>query len=1136
MNKLDRLKRFAKLKDNTPLTTSQELNRVDDELDSLKETDNKLAESISIINEKVEAKQEKGDKGDKGDTGEKGLDGKDGKDGIDGRDGKNGLNGLDGKDGTDGLDGKDGNDGKDGKDGSPDTPDQVIEKIHTSKKLIKREKIEGLDDIDNKIQMLANRPPVVQGVGGGASGIRDIRAGANISVSKLNEIYTIGLNYTPTDTDEKVKYDVNDPTAGYLADKIVAGTGITLTEGTGADENKLKITNSLDLSGYLTLDQTTKQTLTRSPIFADAANFRIPFFTSDNSLVSSANLTFSSNTINTPSIKCASGTTNYAGITGNVISVIRNPSTTLISMYDKDTGSAGVGYLYLRNVTDGTQLALQGSGFIDHLSQESLIGWTGSVLRLRGAMHIAGQDSNVWVGQTATDSTGAKMQIKGAEFTVYDTYTCGASDDNGTAMGYGGNFLNEALGFTVYGYRTITIDGSPVTFYSSGLALSVSDYSDTNFSAELAWTAGTNAEGYIVQSDRGYYKDVGLVNSLSVGDNTWSGWTAGTATVTPTSPYQDPIGTDNHPASSHLGGIVVLPQTQPTSPQTGLVYFDTSDNHPYIYNGTAWKALDVQTPDLSGYVIKDQSTPQTLTASPIFNNLTATRILFASATKTVADSDYLKFTSATGVLSSHLLRIGGTTTTAGVDLDIDRAGSNAVFRIKGNSAGGFAATLNQNDISSYYYQIMRGTTATGTLFDYSQSNMCQYYSISASGVMPMGIGPYGNDDLVLGNNNTKRLVLSGANHDFFPGSTTYPASALRIAPNAARSTAIYHTQYSTASPYIRFFDYGIMSIDVPTVVAAPSYLAFNVTGTDWSSHGIYFGAMTTHAKDYMEFSIGGAGASSLDSLLFTSQNYATSNYAPRSSSGNPLVQIYSGISPATRTTDWMSFQHDQKDGIIETGAGSVRSNSNLIVLDRSVVGAEKITNGSFTGSATGWTITGTGWAYGTNNATKNADGTGTISQTSAGMVTPLVVGEWYELSLDISAFNSSASSSPAYIDKLTVTIGGYTQVITNGTAASEAFTARFQFKATTTDDLVFTGTNLSRVVIDNVSLKKITGGNLEVNGDTTHTGAMKVRTVSDAGPMTATAGTVAEIVFNSSDSKFYGCTVTGSPATWVAFN
>ena len=55
-----------------------------------------------------------------------------------------------------------------------------------------------------------------------------------------------GIEYTTNlSTDEKVKYDINDPTAGYLADKIIAGTGITLSEGTGADENKLKIAKPL---------------------------------------------------------------------------------------------------------------------------------------------------------------------------------------------------------------------------------------------------------------------------------------------------------------------------------------------------------------------------------------------------------------------------------------------------------------------------------------------------------------------------------------------------------------------------------------------------------------------------------------------------------------------------------------------------------------------------------------------------------------------------------------------------------------------------------------------------------------------------------------------------------------------------
>lgn len=52
----------------------------------------------------------------------------------------------------------------------------------------------------------------------------------------------------------------------------------------------------------------------------------------------------------------------------------------------------------------------------------------------------------------------------------------------------------------------------------------------------------------------------------------------------------------------------------------------------------------------------------------------------------------------------------------------------------------------------------------------------------------------------------------------------------------------------------------------------------------------------------------------------------------------------------------------------------------------------------------------------------------------------------------------------------------------------------------------------------------------------TMTSRLLVRSVTDAGPMTATAGTQREIVFNTSDSKFYGCVTTGSPASWSALN
>jgi hypothetical protein len=71
------------------------------------------------------------------------------------------------------------------------------------------------------------------------------------------EIKTTGIDYPAVPSqggDEKVKYDAADPTAGYVSDKIIAGDGISVAEGTGGDVNKLVITNDdkgsdVDLSG-----------------------------------------------------------------------------------------------------------------------------------------------------------------------------------------------------------------------------------------------------------------------------------------------------------------------------------------------------------------------------------------------------------------------------------------------------------------------------------------------------------------------------------------------------------------------------------------------------------------------------------------------------------------------------------------------------------------------------------------------------------------------------------------------------------------------------------------------------------------------------------------------------------------------
>lgn len=119
-------------------------------------------------------------------------------------------------------------DGKPGKNGKTYTSEEIL-------KLLK-----GKIDYED----IKNTPTIFKGMAGQGylkdlADVGDISDGQGIKRSGAKFI-----GYDSTDSDEKIKYDVSDPVAGYLGAKVVAGLGITVSEGTGADENKVKITNS----------------------------------------------------------------------------------------------------------------------------------------------------------------------------------------------------------------------------------------------------------------------------------------------------------------------------------------------------------------------------------------------------------------------------------------------------------------------------------------------------------------------------------------------------------------------------------------------------------------------------------------------------------------------------------------------------------------------------------------------------------------------------------------------------------------------------------------------------------------------------------------------------------------------------
>lgn len=167
----------------------------------------------------------RGKKGDKGDVGTNGKDGIDGKDGVGlvgppGEKGERGERGFPGEEGRAGKDGTNGIDGKDG-DEAKVTGKLVIDKINKNKtEKIKRSKIEGLDDIENKAASTEKRLQNFISLGGSRE--TRIKVGGVLYTGVETISFPSGVTATP----------VGDGKELSLA--IAGGTGYTLLVAGGA--------------------------------------------------------------------------------------------------------------------------------------------------------------------------------------------------------------------------------------------------------------------------------------------------------------------------------------------------------------------------------------------------------------------------------------------------------------------------------------------------------------------------------------------------------------------------------------------------------------------------------------------------------------------------------------------------------------------------------------------------------------------------------------------------------------------------------------------------------------------------------------------------------------------------------------
>lgn len=175
------------------------------------------------------------------------------------------------------------------------------------------------------------------------------------------------------------------------------------------------------------------------------------------------------------------------------------------------------------------------------------------------------------------------------------------------------------------------------------------------------------------------------------------------------------------------------------------------------------------------------------------------------------------------------------------------------------------------------------------------------------------------------------------------------------------------------------------------------------------------------------------------------------------------------------------------------------------------LGSEMIVNGTFTGSATPWTIN-SPWSYSSNAIVKSIDGTTNFNNANKYQVTP-VVGLTYQFSYVVSGLT---------VGSLVPSFGGKTfpTITSNGT-----YTYRFTCLDLSSSNafVIFTPSNTARMIVDTVSLKKVLGGSAYFgNSVTTQVFNSFIENLQDAS---------GDGVFLRNPSAATNSTVQASPAT-----
>lgn len=188
---------------------------------------------------------------------------------------------------------------------------------------------------------------------------------------------------------------------------------------------------------------------------------------------------------------------------------------------------------------------------------------------------------------------------------------------------------------------------------------------------------------------------------------------------------------------------------------------------------------------------------------------------------------------------------------------------------------------------------------------------------------------------------------------------------------------------------------------------------------------------------------------------------------------------------------------------LTTGVANIQSYAKY---SATALGAELITNGSFTGSAAGWTLN-SGWTYAANSVSHSSDSTDSLFQAIPTLTNHVV----YKLVFTVSNWSVgtvTAGLNTSMGDPVGAN-GTYTQYITSNITSP-------------TSGIAFTTTNTARLTIDNVSLKAVGAGSVSaiIGGSAPSTGDTYGDDIPRIPALFLTDGTLPSAI-SASDVRYY---------------